>query len=163
MRILRGIIVFLFVLTVIELTGYYIVSESMLVGEVVQHYKPDDLGTTTENINVYSNYQLDDVQKKHYTDVYKRRGVQQNNIRFFTDALTFENNIDLLNSYNYVLDVNFNAVPFAVVEEGENSIGQTAIWQSKYMWCLYKWVLVRKEKPAGPSPSVEPSLQALGI
>jgi hypothetical protein len=163
MSIIRSIIIFLFVLTVIELAGYYLISETMLVGEVVQHYKPADLGASTENINVYSNYQLDEAQKQGYSDVYKRRGVQQRNIRFFTDAITFENHIDLQDSYNYVLDVNFNAVPFAVVEEGENSLGQTAIWQSKYMWCLYKWVLIKKENPSGPHRPNEPLLQAFGI
>jgi hypothetical protein len=163
MGVIRAIIIFLFVLTVIELSGYYFISDTMLVGEVVKHYKPADLVATTENINVYSNYQLDESQKKHYTDVYKRGGVQQRNIRFFTDAFTFGNHIDLEDSYNYVLDVHFNAVPFAVVEEGENTTGQTAIWQSKYLWCLYKWVLIKKERPAGPSRPDEPSLQAIGI
>jgi hypothetical protein len=151
------------VLTVVELAGYYWISEGMLVNEIVQHYTPTDLRADTENINVYSNYQMDEGQKKNYTYLYTQQGVKRAAIRFFTDVFTFEKYLDLQDNYNYVLDVNFNAVPFAVVEEGENSLGHTSIWQSKYMWCLYKWVLIRKERPAGPSAPENPTLQAFGV
>lgn len=163
MSLIRIVIIFLFGLTVLELAGYYIISEGLLVNEIVQHYQPTALEPDTENINVYSNYQLNEGQKKDYTDVYRKKGIQKNNIRFFTDAVSFGQYIDLQENYNYVLDVNFNAVPFAVVEEGENTLGNTAIWQSKYIWCLYTWVLVRREKPANPTMPDREILQTSGI
>jgi hypothetical protein len=163
MRLVRISIFFLFGITVLELIGYYVYSEQLLVGEIVQHYHPTSLVTNKEKINVYSNYQLNEAHKKDYTDVYTKEGIEKSNIEFFSDALTFERYIDQQDQYNYVLDVNFNAVPFAVVEEGENTVGTTAIWQSKYMWCLYKWVLIRKERPGQPAGFDGKSLQTIGI
>lgn len=163
MRIIRTIIIFLFGITILELAGYYIVSEGLLVSEIIQHYRPTALVADTEKINVYSNYQLNDIQKRDYTDIYKKEGIPKSNIRFFADAISFERYIDQQDNYNYVLDVNFNAVPFAVVEEGENILGNTAIWQSKYIWCFYRWVLVRKEKPAQPAGQDDEVLQTFGI
>jgi hypothetical protein len=163
MKIIRGVILFLFLITMVELAGYYMVSERLLAGEIVQHYQPTALENGTEKINIYSNYPLTEMHKKDFADVYGKEGILKDNIRFFTDALSFERYIDLQDTYNYVLDVNFNGVPFAVVEEGENSLGTTAIWQSKYIWCLYKWILVRKEKPSIPSISNDPPLQTFGM
>jgi hypothetical protein len=163
MNILRTGIFLLFGLTVLELAGYYIISEKMLVSEVVQHYHPAALVNDKEQINVYSNYQLNEGQKNKYADVYKKEGVAGNNIRFFSDALTFEKYIDRQDNYNYVLDVRFNSVPFALVQEGENTLGATDIWQSKYIWCLYRWVLVRKERPAQPGATAGQPLQTFGI
>jgi hypothetical protein len=147
----------------VELAGYYIVSERLLAGEIVQHYQPTALEKGTDQINIYSNFPLNEIHKKNFADVYGKEGIQKYDIRFFTDALTFEQYIDLQDTYNYVLDVNFNAVPFALVEEGENTLGATAIWQSKYIWCLYKWVLIRKEKPSVPSIPNDPPLQTFGM
>jgi hypothetical protein len=163
MGVIRSVIIFLFVLTVIELAGYYIFSEKLLVSAIVQHYQPSALMAGTDQINVYSNQPMDEEQKSNYSDVYSREGVHKNNIRFYNDAGSFEEYIDLQDNYNYVLEVNFNSVPFAVVEEGENTLGNTSIWHSKYVWCLYKWVLVRKERPASPATPPQYPLEAFSI
>ena len=149
MKIIRVVILFLFVLTIVELLGYYMISDKLILGEVLVNHKPVNMAGI-DNINVYSNYLPSEEQKQSYVNRYKESDLPLKRISFFSSADSFEQQLDIQNNFNYVVDIAFNKMPFAIVEEGENTFGNTAIFQSKYIWCLYTWILVKKEYGKDP-------------
>lgn len=141
MKIIYKIGATLILLLCIQLITFYTISQRALVEEIGRHYESYYIGyNTVNNIGIITDFQLEPLLiRENFKDF---EGI---NIQFCQSISACETLRETDDFYFYIFNLETQH-PFFINQVIEGEMGQQfgASWKSKYIWVLYKWVLIEK-------------------
>ncbi|MGB0868909.1 MAG: hypothetical protein ACPGSD_04860 [Flavobacteriales bacterium] len=143
MKILKRVSVVIVSLLVFHTITFYTISDCYLVREVGRNYESYFLGfegNEFNNIGVISKMNLKkEIIKENF------KSFRLHKIQVCTSITDCKNLRKTDSFYLYLFNIE-NRNPFKVnaLIEGELADGFGASWESKYIWFLWKWILLEK-------------------
>lgn len=141
MKIMYKIGATLILLVFTQLITFYTISQRALVEEIGRHYESYYIGyNTVNNVGIITDFQL---EPQHIREHFK--AFERYNIQFCPSVSACETLRETDDFYFYSFNLETQH-PFFVNQVIEGEMGEQfgAAWNSKYIWVLYKWVLIEK-------------------